>query len=94
MLDSMLLRLAILAASITTIAVGARASQRKRPRKEHIPGGLASGMKPADFNQRELHRGTEVELEHSSDRRIAREVAMDHLVEDPAYYKKLKRAGL
>ena len=31
-----------------------------------------------------------VEMEHTNDPDIAREIAMDHLTEDPDYYKKLE----
>jgi hypothetical protein len=56
---------------------------------ELIPGGLASGMRPSDFDPAALRRGTKVEMEHTGDRRVAQEIAMDHLVEDPRYYEKL-----
>lgn len=61
----------------------------KNPRA--IPGGLSEGMSPADFNQKSLRRGTKVEMEHTTDPKIAQEIAMDHLVEDPKYYSKLAR---
>jgi hypothetical protein len=57
--------------------------------RERIPGGRAAGRHPRQFDPRELARGTEVELEHTYDRGIAREIAMDHLAEDPRYYQKL-----
>lgn len=58
---------------------------------ERIPGGLASGKSPRDFNSTELNRGIKVEMEHTTDRRVAQEIAMDHLTEDPRYYQKLAR---
>ncbi|KKN61327.1 hypothetical protein LCGC14_0523180 [marine sediment metagenome] len=57
---------------------------------DRIPGGLADGMSPADFDQLALQEGFTVEMEHTSDKSIAIEIAMDHLMEDPEYYKKLK----
>lgn len=63
-------------------------------RSERIPGGYASGRKPEEFDQEQLAAGIEVELEHTDDRQVAREIAMDHLAEDPRYYEKLARAGL
>lgn len=42
----------------------------------------------------QLDMGIKVELEHTSDRKIAREIALDHLSEDPNYYTKLKSANL
>lgn len=59
--------------------------------KEKIPGGLSSGMSPADFDQESLKKGIKVELEHTSDSDIAVEIAMDHLKEDPLYYEKLDK---
>jgi hypothetical protein len=35
--------------------------------------------------------GVFVELEHTDDPQKAREIAMDHLTEDPNYYIKLKK---
>lgn len=66
--------------------------QKKRPfgKSEKIPGGLASGKKPKDFDQEQLAAGIKVEMEHTTDKDIAQEIAMDHLSEDPDYYKKLK----
>lgn len=58
--------------------------------RERLPGGLAAGRSPEEFDTRSLREGTRVELEHTSDRGIAREIAMDHLTEDPDYYNKLR----
>jgi len=58
---------------------------------EKIPGGLSDGKNPEDFNKEDLKEGTKVEMEHTSDPDIAQEIAMDHLTEDPKYYKKLKK---
>lgn len=43
---------------------------------------------------RELGFGVRVEGEHTGDVGLAREIALDHLLEDPMYYSKLLRAGL
>jgi len=56
-----------------------------------LPGGLAQGMSPRDFDPKQLRIGTEVELEHTPDRRIAREIAMDHLAEHSAYDRELAK---
>lgn len=57
--------------------------------RDRIPGGKAAGMQPWQFDPIEISRGIRVELEHTNDWRVAREIAMDHLVEDPRYYRKL-----
>ena len=69
----------------------------QRPKKlgkfennDKIPGGLADNKKPSDFNPKSIKQGIKVELEHTSDKSMAREIASDHLTEDKDYYKKLK----
>ena len=65
--------------------------------KDQIPGGYADKKKPSDVSQKELKMGTEDERkEHAKNNpKLAREIAMDHLIgDDPKYYTKLKRAGL
>jgi len=56
---------------------------------EHIPGGLAAGKKPSQFNAKSLAQGRRVEREHTTSNEIATEISMDHLTEDPHYYRKL-----
>lgn len=56
--------------------------------------GLSAGRSPEEFDPAELKAGIEVEMEHTDDREEARRIAMDHLVEDPRYYTKLKKIGL
>jgi hypothetical protein len=60
-----------------------------------LTGGYADRADASAVDPRELLMGTRVEMEHTNDPRIAREIALDHLVgEDPRYYTKLARAGL
>jgi hypothetical protein len=62
-----------------------------------LPGGLADKNTPNQFDQEQLAIGTQIELEHTNDEAIAREIAMDHLKEDPNYYKveqSLKKMAL
>ena len=64
-----------------------------------IPGGLAKGMSLNDIAshhnidpselQIALEAGIRIELEHTTSKDIATEIAMDHLYEDPKYYEKL-----
>ncbi len=67
-----------------------RARQEFYKMTEQLPGGLASGMQPEDFDAEELERGIATEMEHTDDRALAAEIAMDHLVEDPLYYERLR----
>lgn len=55
-----------------------------------IPGGLADKKTSKDFDSKSLKSGIKVEMEHTSDKNIAKEIAMDHLTEDADYYNKLK----
>ena len=44
-----------------------------------------------DYIRRQLERGIKVEHEHTTKLRVARQIALAHLGEDPDYYKKLKK---
>lgn len=43
------------------------------------------------YIKRQLERGIKVEHEHTTKLRVARQIALAHLGEDPDYYKKLKK---
>lgn len=60
-------------------------------RVDRLPGGEGDHLGIGDVDQDELRRGIEVELEHTDDRGLAVEIALDHLAEDPAYYTKLRK---
>jgi inorganic pyrophosphatase len=59
--------------------------------RDKIPGGKADKKTPRDFDQEQLRKGTEHELEHTDSRSKATEIAMDHLTEDHKYYDKLEQ---
>jgi hypothetical protein len=44
--------------------------------------------------QDELEKGIKVEMEHTDNEKMATEIAMDHLWEDPNYYTKLKKVEM
>ena len=67
---------------------------RARSITDKIPGGKADTKSPGDFDPKALKAGTAVEMEHVNSKDKAREIAMDHLAEDPNYYKKLSKADL
>jgi hypothetical protein len=58
---------------------------------EKIKGGLADNENSSKFDQHQLVKGMNVEFEHTNDVKTAMEIAMDHLSEDPDYYKKLAK---
>jgi len=59
-----------------------------------LTGGVGDTTAPSNVNTKELSIGLQVEMEHTNDEKIATEIAMDHLTEDPEYYSKLVAAGL
>ena len=75
--------------------------KRSQMKEEKIPGGKAKGLTlkdlakyhkmPLQSIKKKLDKGIKVEMEHTTDKNIAREIAMDHIYEDPNYYTKLKQ---
>jgi len=43
--------------------------------------------------KKQLNKGIKVEMEHTDDKTKAKEIALDHLFEDPNYYDKLEKNG-
>ena len=68
---------------------------------DKIPGGLAKGKTLDDIAKKhnvekdelkkQLEKGIKVEAEHTTNKSAAKEIAMDHLFEDPKYYDKLSK---
>lgn len=67
--------------------------------KDKIKGGAADNVSEDEVNKKQLDMGQKVEMEHTDDPEIAREIARDHLAEqlaegvdkeDQDYYTKLK----
>jgi len=63
-------------------------------REDIIPGGKGSGTPEEKVCPKQLKVGIAVEMEHTPDPEAAKEIAIDHLVEDPEYYTKLVKSGL
>ena len=59
--------------------------------EDRIAGGLADEYNPSDFDREQIAKGIKIEMEHTDDPIIAREIAMDHLVENPKYYDELEK---
>jgi hypothetical protein len=57
---------------------------------EYIKGGLSSGMPDSMFDKNQLEKGVKVELEHTPNKNIAKEIAKDHLSENSKYYDYLE----
>jgi hypothetical protein len=52
-------------------------------KEDLIPGGKGDTSSPQSFDPHELAMGMKVEMEHTRDQRLAKEIAIDHLTEDP-----------
>lgn len=59
--------------------------------KDSLKGGMADGKAVTAYDLEELLTGMKFEMEHTSDRFIALELAMDHLERIPDYYTRLRR---
>jgi nucleoid DNA-binding protein len=62
----------------------------QKAQRDFLPGGRADNVPLTLFNAEDLEEGTKHEMEHTSSKTIAREIASDHLMEDPDYYRKLR----
>jgi ATP-dependent exoDNAse (exonuclease V) beta subunit len=62
--------------------------------EDKIPGGKGDNLKTSDVDPLELAKGVEVEGEHTKNKALATEIALDHLRERKDYYTRLLRAKL
>jgi len=60
----------------------------------NLVGGIRDKVVPEEIDPVQLAMGIQIEMEHTNDVNVAKEIAMDHLSEDPVYYQKLIKAGL
>ncbi len=60
-------------------------------REDKIKGGEADKKSESDFDAAEIKLGIKIEMEHTDDPALAKEIAMDHLTELPDYYSRLKK---
>jgi hypothetical protein len=58
---------------------------------EKLVGGVADGAEDQRFTPKALRKGVAEEKEHTTDPVIKKEIAKDHLVQDPKYYDKLEK---
>lgn len=59
-------------------------------KKDLLQGGAADDVPDREFSADELAEGAKHEHEHTRNDQIAKEIAKDHLSEDPQYYEKVK----
>ena len=62
--------------------------------ENELKGGIGDATGPSDVNPSELAMGVQIEMEHTTDEKVATEIALDHLTKEPFYYTKLNQAGL
>lgn len=72
----------------------------KARNEDTFPGGLADKYSLDDLAKKhgvgvdeiksQIAKGMKVEMEHTNDKKVAFEIAKDHIFEDPKYYDKLK----
>ena len=65
--------------------------------KDKIKGGKGDKVQLKDLSSKQIlqvKKGMKHEMEHTKDREIAQEIAIDHVLEDEHYYDKLEKAGL
>lgn len=58
-------------------------------KKQKLKGGKGDKLTPDQVNYYEFKKGWKHELEHTDDIDKAKEIALDHLAEDPMYYTRL-----
>jgi hypothetical protein len=89
--------ISLVAARMTSTYKG----KAKKNEGDVVPGGLAKGLTLNDIAEKhgvsvdmmvaEFKKGIAVEMEHTTNREVAKEITLDHLFEDPKYYDKLKK---
>jgi transposase-like protein len=75
--------------------------KRRRGRRGLIPGGKAEGKTVSDIARKHgisaaaaeaaIRRGTRIEKEHTTNAAVAREIAKDHVYENPRYYDMIAK---
>lgn len=71
-----------------------KAKSKKQEEKKGsniLVGGKGDNKKPSDFPKDVIDEAVNHETEHTSNKDVAKEIAVDHLTEDVDYYKKLKK---
>ena len=63
----------------------------RRTKPEVLIGGAADSKPDSDFPKAQLAEGIRIESEHTNDPEVAKEIAKDHLIEDPLAYTPFGR---
>lgn len=71
-----------------------KVKDKKMNKADVLPGGKGDNEPDSKFSAKEIAMGIKTESEHTKNRKVAKEIAKDHLSEDSKYYAKLKASGL
>jgi hypothetical protein len=63
-------------------------------KKNKLVGGRGDFTSTGEIDPTQLSTGIQIEMEHTNDPDIAKEIAIDHLTKDSEYYIKLIKCGL
>lgn len=58
---------------------------------DKLKGGYGDNRPDSDFDPIQLKKGIKVEMEHTNDKKLAKEIAKDHLTEHKDYYIELEK---
>lgn len=61
---------------------------------KYLQGGKGDKLTRSEVDSDQLEIGIAVEMEHTDNKSVAEEIALDHLAEDKEYYTKLMKAEL
>lgn len=87
--------------TLNTSTLGDHMKYKQGFTEHNLEGGVADGKsiediakkhkKNIDSIRKQLSKGMKVEMEHTKMKSRAKEIAMDHIFEDPDYYDKLEK---
>ena len=59
-----------------------------------LKGGKGDKLSINDVDRAEFKKGIKHEMEHTTDPKIAAEIALDHIAENPKYYSEIDKTGI
>jgi hypothetical protein len=87
--------------SLNQSTLGDHMKYKQGFKEEKLEGGVADNKSLSDIAKKhkvdvkvltkQFEKGAKVEMEHTKDKEKAKEIAMDHISEDPKYYDKLSK---
>lgn len=87
--------------SLNKSTLGDHMKYKQGFKEEKLEGGIADNKSLDELAKkhkvdikvltRQFNKGVKVEMEHTDNKQMAKEIAMDHISEDPKYYDKLSK---